>query len=384
MKFDFVIVGAGLAGIVIAERIASSSKKKILIIEKRNHIGGNCYDRYDNHGILIHPYGPHIFRTSTSRIWEYLSQFTGWRPYEHKVLGVFDGKKVPIPFNLNTLHEIYPLKSAEKLEQILVESFGYGTKIPILTLKESGNEDLKRLSEYIYEKVYLNYTIKQWGMTPEELNPAVTGQVPVDISKDDRYFQDTYQGLPQTGYTNMFDQMLCSPNIKIMLNTDYREIIKLNKRKISCFGHEFKGKLIFTGKIDELFDYQFGALPYRSLKFEFENFHKQYYQKAAVENYPNNFNFSRITEFKYLTGQTHHTTTIAKEYPQSYERDIPGKDIPYYPIPREENSALYKQYLKISEPYKNIHLIGRLAEYKYYNMANVVEKALNIFEDHLA
>lgn len=384
MKFDYIIVGAGFAGIVIAERIASSSNKKVLIIEKRNHIGGNCYDRYDNDGILVHPYGPHIFRTSTSRVWQYLSQFTEWLPYEHKVLGVFDGKKAPIPFNLNTLHEMYPSELAKKLERILVESFGYGAKIPILILKEGENKDLKMLSQYIYEKVYLNYTIKQWGMKPEELDPAVTGQVPVYISKDDRYFQDTYQGMPKKGYTDMFDQMLLSPNIKIMLNTDYREIIKLDESKVFCFGQEFKGKFIFTGKIDELFDYQFGDLPYRSLRFEFENFSKVYHQNAAVENYPNNYDFTRITEFKYLTGQKHHSTTIAREYPQPYERDTPGKDIPYYPIPREENRTLYERYLKTSESYENIQLIGRLAEYRYYNMADVVEKALDVFEKHIA
>lgn len=383
--FDYVIVGSGFAGAVIAERIANKINKKVLIIEKRGHIGGNAYDCFNEDGLLIHKYGPHIFHTRLKRIWDYLSNFTEWNNYHHHVLGNIDGKKVPIPFNLNTLHELMPQTIADVLEKKLIEKFGYNVKVPILKLRESQDKDLKFLADYIYEKVFLNYTTKQWGMKPEDLDPTVTGRVPVYISRDNRYFQDAYQGVPKQGYTKIFEKMLSHKNIKVMLNTNFKEVITINKdsKEIHLFGKEFRGKLIYTGMVDELFDYELGELPYRSLKFDFETYEGQTYQEVGTVNYPNDYNFTRITEFKHLTGQKHLKTTIVKEYPQQYNKNVPGQDIPYYPIQLEENKSLYKKYKVLSKEFKNLILVGRLAEYTYYDMDAVIAKALKVFKEKI-
>lgn len=380
MKFDYIVVGAGLAGSVTAERIANALDEKVLIIEKRNHIGGNCYDNYDENGILIHKYGPHIFRTNNQEVWNYLSQFTEWNIYKHEVLGFIDGKKVPIPFNLNTLHALLPENMAELLENKLINSFGYDVKIPILELKKNEDEDFKFLADFIYNKVFLNYTVKQWNLKPEELDPSVTGNVPVFISKDNRYFQEAYQGTPKNGYHKLFENMLSNNNIKMLLNTDSDEIIKIEDKKIYFMDNEFQGKLIFTGEVDKFFNYEFGELPYRSLRFEFENFYKDYFQETGTINYPNNYRFTRITEFKHLSGQKHYSTTIVREYPEEYKREY---DIPYYPIPKKENIEVYKQYLEKANEYENILFLGRLAEYKYYNMDNIISKSLKVFEESI-
>ena len=381
--FEYIIVGAGLAGSVLAERIANVLDKKVLIIEKRNHIGGNCYDNYDENGILVHKYGPHIFNTDSKEVWAYLSKFTDWYLYEHEVLGFIDGNKVPIPFNLNTLKELMPEGKAGTLEEKLIDEFGYNIKIPILELKKVEDEDLKLLADFIYQKVFLNYTIKQWGMKPEELDPSVTGRVPVFISNDNRYFQNSYQGMPKEGYNKLFERMLENKNIKILLNTDFREVINFTRDKIDLFGEEFNGKLIFTGNIDEFFNYEFGELPYRSLRFEFENEDLEYFQEAGTVNYPNDYDFTRITEFKRLTGQKASSTTIVKEYPQIYNRKINGKEIPYYPIPKKENNDLYRKYFEKAQSIDNIIFVGRLAEYRYYNMSDVIKSALNIFRNDI-
>jgi len=383
--FDFVIVGSGFAGSVVAERIANVLNKKVLLIEKRAHIGGNCYDYYDKNGILIHKYGPHIFHTNDKKVWEYLANFTDWRIYQHKVLAFIDEKKVPLPFNLNTLHALLPYSIAERLEKKLIEHFGFGNKVPILELKMNEDKDLKFLAEFIYEKVFLNYTLKQWGMRPEELSPEVTGRVPVFISRDDRYFQDKYQGIPAEGYTKLFERMLSHPNIKILLNTDAKEVLKVNfeSKKIFFMEKEYEGKIIFTGPIDELMNYKYGELPYRSLRFKFETYDKEYFQEVAVVNYPNNYEFTRITEFKHLTGQIHPKTVIAKEYPIQYNRNIPGRDIPYYPVPNQTSAKIFEQYLREIEQFGKIYLVGRLAKYKYYSMEKVVEDAIMLFEEKL-
>jgi len=383
MKFDFIIIGAGFAGITIAERIATQINKKVLIIEKRNHIGGNCYDCYDKYGILIHLYGPHIFRTDNEKIWGYLSQYTDWINYRHRVLGFVDNKKVPIPFNLNALSMFFKPEQSNLLKQKLINTFGFGTKIPILKMKQVNDVDLRNLAYFIYNKIYLNYTLKQWGMKIEDLDHSVTERVPVSISYDDCYFQDKYQGIPRYGYTALFGKMLSNSNIKILLNTDFKEVITFRGHKIFFLNREFKGLIIFTGKIDELFNYEFGELPYRSLRFEFENMNQEFFQEAAVINYPNNFHFTRITEFKHLTKQKHYSTTIAREFPQDYDRHIKGKDIPYYPIPRNANKYIYNRYLEKAKSFKNMILLGRLAEYKYYQMDQVVERALEIFENRI-
>lgn len=377
--FDYVIVGAGMAGCVMAERIANVLNKKVFIIEKRNHVGGNCYDYYDENGILVHKYGPHILHTNLESVWKYLSQFTDWTDYQHHVLGFIDNKKVPIPFNLNTLHELLPESLAERLEEKLIDKFGFNTKIPILELQKSEDKDLKLLADFIYEKMFLNYTKKQWGIKPEELDPSVTERVPIYISRDNRYFQDKYQGIPLKGYHKIFEKMLRNPNIKFMLNTDFKEVIKTYDNKMYFLENEFKGKLIFTGQIDELFDYEFGELPYRSLKFKSETIDEEYFQEVGTVNYPNNHDFTRITEFKHLTGQKNSKTTIVKEYPQKYDKD----NIPYYPIPQQENLKLYKMYADEAQKLNNVIFLGRLAEYKYYDMDMVIKRVLDIFEEEI-
>jgi len=387
--FDFIIVGSGFSGSVIAERVANLLNKKILIVEKRNHIGGSCYDYFNEKGILIHRYGPHIFHTNLKNVWDYVSQFTEWYYYQHKVLGVIDGKKVPIPFNLNSLYELFPHKLASLLEEKLVVNFGYGKKVSILKLRDTDDKDLRLLSDYVYEKVFLNYTKKQWGVRPEELDSSVVERVPIYISKDNRYFQDIYQGIPKDGYHKIFERMLSSPNIKILLNTDFREVIEIDyeERKIYFLGREFKGKLIFTGPIDEFFNYEYGRLPYRSLKFKYETIEKEYYQEVAVINYPNEYEFTRITEFKHMTGQRSDNTTIAIEYPQEYDVKHPDKGIPFYPIPKKENVNIYKKYEERAKEFKNVIFLGRLGEYRYYNMDEVINRSLIIFEgvqnDHI-
>ena len=368
MSFDWLIVGAGYSACVLAERIASQLGQRVLIVERRDHIGGNAYDYFNEHGILVHKYGPHIFHTKSKKVWDYLSQFTEWRPYFHHVLGVVDGKKVPIPFNLNSLYALFPPRYAEKLEGLLLEHYGFGVKIPILKLRESASGDLSFLADYIYEKVFYRYTIKQWELKPEELDRAVTGRVPVYISRDDRYFQDPYQAMPKHGYTEMFRRMLDQPNIKVLLNTDYREII--NDVKFN--------RMIYTGPIDTFFDYMYGELPYRSLRFQFETLDQEYYQEVGTVNYPNEYDITRITEQKYLSGQTLPKTTLVMEYPQPY---VTGKNDPYYPIPREENRERYDLYLKESQELKGtVIFAGRLAEYKYYDMDQAALRALSLFE----
>jgi len=378
--FDYIIVGAGLAGSVMAERIANVLNKEVLVIEQRNNIGGNCYDFYDKNGILLHKYGPHIFHTNSKKVWRYLSKFTEWHSYEHEVLGYIDGKKLPIPFNLNTLHALLPEDQANYLENRLIGEYGLNAKIPILDLRNSTDDDLRFLANLVYEKIFLNYTKKQWGMKPEEMDSSVTERVPIYISRDNRYFQDRYQGVPKNGYHKMFERMLENPNINLKLKTDFKELIKIKEDQI-CFKNSiFKGLLIFTGCVDELFDYKFDKLPYRSLNFEFETINQKYYQEVGTVNYPNDFNFTRITEFKHITSQENPNTTISKEYPKAFDDKC---DIPYYPIPKKEYGKIYEKYLETANNIENLVLIGRLAEYKYLNMDAVVERALESFDERI-
>lgn len=378
---DYIIVGSGFAGSVIAERIANILRKNVLIIEKRDHIAGNCYDFYDDNGILVHKYGPHIFHTKLKHVWEYLSEFTQWYPYQHNVLGFVNGKKIPIPFNLNSLSECFSIEDAWLIENKLIEKYGMGVKVPILELKKTEDEYLQLLANYVYENVFLNYTFKQWGMKPEELDPSVTARVPISISHDNRYFQDPYQGLPSQGYTKLFEKMLSNPQIEIKLNTDYKEILKFNRGNITFSGEKFTGKLIFTGEIDNFFDYEFGRLPYRSLIFENENINQEFYQEVGTVNYPNDHDYTRITEFKHLTGQKHPRTTISREYPKNYH---PEKgDIPYYPIPKKKHMETYQRYKQKSMEYDNLIFVGRLAEYRYLNMDLVIDGALTTFKEKL-
>lgn len=375
--FNSIIIGAGYAGLVLAERLASQENEQVLVIEQRNHIGGNAYDHFDKHGVLVHKYGPHIFHTRSKEVWDYLFQFTEWHYYEHRVLAKIDGKEVPIPFNLNTIAEVFPSNMADRIQQKLVKLLGYNVKVPILKLREQDDEDLKFLADYVYEKVFLHYTLKQWGIGPEDLDPTVTGRVPVYISRDNRYFQDKYQGLPKFGYTEMFKKMADHPNIHLLTNTRYQDVLTISEEGNTLFGQPFNGKIIYTGMIDELFDFCYGELPYRSLRFEYDTYDMNYKQSVGQLNSPNGYDFTRITEFKYLTGQQHPKTTLAREYPEAYKR---GENTAYYPIIADENQKKYKQYKKRAEALQNVHLVGRLAEYKYYDMDGVVATALKLYK----
>jgi len=378
---DYIIIGAGISGAVLAERIATQLDKKVLLVDRRDHIGGNCYDEKNESNIRIHKYGPHLFHTNNKEAVGYLSQFTKWEVYNHKVLAYIDGKTVSIPFNFNTIHDAFPPKLAEKLETKLLEAYDYNSKIPILELKKSTDKDLQFLADYIYEKIFVNYTAKQWGMKPEEMDGAVTARVPVFIGRDDRYFNDTYQQLPKHGYTALFRKMISHPNIKLMLNTDYKETCELKEGKFHLFGSAFDGEVIYTGQIDEFFDFKFGELPYRSVHMEFETLSQKQYQEAATVNYPNQYDFTRITEFKLIHPINTEKTTILKEYPQAYQRGI---NTPYYPMFTEEDTIKYDRYAKEAEKIPNLLLVGRLAEYKYYDMDDIVARALEVFEDIIA
>lgn len=357
--FDYLIVGAGFAGSVLAERLASQVGKRILIVDIRNHIGGNAYDHYNDEGILVHKYGPHIFHTNSRVVFEYLSQFTEWRPYEHRVLASVDGQLVPIPINLDTVNKLYGLR----LTAFELEQFFASVAEPKESIRTSEDVVVSKVGRELYEKFFRNYTRKQWGIDPSELDRSVTARVPTRTNRDDRYFTDTYQAMPLHGYTRMFERMLAHPNIKIMLNTDYREIRDMIPYR----------EMIYTGPIDQFFDYRYGKLPYRSLMFQHETINQPQHQPAPVVNYPNEHLYTRVTEFKYLTGQEHAKTSIVYEYPRA-EGD------PYYPVPRPENAALYQQYKALADATPDVHFVGRLATYKYYNMDQVVAQALTIFE----
>lgn len=374
--FDVVIIGAGLAGSVLAERFAKSGRK-ILVIERRQHVAGNCYDELDANGILIHKYGPHIFHTDDAQVWNYLSRFTEWNLYFHHVKAIIDGKPVPIPFNFNTLHEVFPTTLAYKLESALLKNFEYGKKIPILELKKSTNADLQFLADFIYEKIFLHYTEKQWSFPPEKISGAVTARVPIFIGRDDRYFNDRFQAVPKLGYTKLVKNILNHKNIKLMLNTNFNEVMNLRGEEIFLFGQKFEGRLIYTGQLDELLDKKLGELPYRSVKMKFERIDAEKFQSAPSINYPNNYEFTRITEFKQIHPAQVSRTTILREYPQDY---IAGKNEPYYPIFTDEARAIYKKYSAELSKFKNITAVGRLAEYRYYDMDDVVKRALEIFD----
>lgn len=357
--FDYLIVGAGFAGSVLAERLANKAGKKVLIIDKREHIAGNAYDYYNEDGILIHKYGPHIFHTNSKEVFEYLGQFTPWRPYEHRVLGSVDGQLVPIPINLDTINKLYGLN----LNSSEVEAFFAARAEKVAGVKTSEDVVVSKVGRELYEKFFRGYTRKMWDLDPSELDASVTARVPTRTNRDDRYFTDTYQAMPLHGYTKMFSNMLSHPNIKVMLNTDYKEIIDFIPYK----------NLIFTGPIDEYFNYCYGKLPYRSLEFKFETIDADTFQPTGTVNYPNDQLYTRITDFKYLSGQKHAKTAIVYEFPKA-DGD------PYYPVPRAENAELYKKYQQLAASMTNTYFVGRLATYKYYNMDQVVAQALTTFK----
>ncbi|XXT15127.1 UDP-galactopyranose mutase [Sorangium sp. So ce429] len=359
--FDYLIVGAGFAGSVLAERLATQLNKSVLLCDKRPHIGGNAYDCYDDAGVLIHKYGPHIFHTASPRIFRYLSQFTEWRPYEHHVLAHVDDKLVPFPINVDTVNALY----GTNYSPAEVEAFFTRVAEPIKHCRTSEDAVVSKVGRELYEKFFRNYTRKQWGLDPSELDAAVASRVPARTNYDSRYFTDEFQAMPLRGFTRMFENMLDNKNIRILLNTDYRDIMnEVNFRE-----------MIYTGPVDAFFDFRYGKLPYRSIDFKFETHDKEVFQPGAVINYPNDHDYTRVTEFKYLTGQQHPKTSVVYEFPTS-EGD------PYYPVPRPENAEIYRKYKALADATPNVHFVGRLATYRYYNMDQVVGQALATY-DHI-
>lgn len=359
MKYEYVIVGAGLAGLTMAERIANELGKKVLVIEKRSHIGGNIYDSYNEDGILIHNYGPHIFHTNDKEVYDYLSRFTKWNDFWHRVLTYVDGNLIPMPITLETINQLYNTNfTAEEMEDFLVKR-----AVNIPEIKTSKDVALSKVGEEIYAKFFENYTKKQWGLDPALIDTSVISRIPVRFNRDTRYFTNKYQGMPKHGYTKMCEAMVANPKIKLLLNTDYKEVID---------DLEYEA-LIYTGPTDYFYDYEFGKMAYRSIDFVFETHDVSDYQPAPVVNYPNDYDFTRITEFKKLTGQKHEKTTILKEFPK-------GEGEPYYPFPTKEYKEQFAKYAEKMKQETKVYFIGRLAEYRYYDMDAVVRSALNLFD----
>ena len=392
--FDSIVVGAGFAGAVAARELAERGGEKVLVLESRDHIGGNCYDEPDKYGILVHVYGPHIFHTNSERAYKYLSRFTEWIDYSHEVVAKVGDEEIPVPFNLNTLRQVFP-EDADELEALLIKTFGEGARVPILKLREAEDERLRKIANYIYRNIFLKYTMKQWGKKPEEIDPFVSGRVPVVISHDNRYFQDKWQGMPKDGFTGLFEKLLDHEGITVKTGVDAGLLIKIEDDRILVCGgvpdgcgrdnapaskasdmKEFSGKVIYTGLLDELFECRFGRLPYRSLRFEVESRDEDRFQSHGVVNYTVSEDFTRISEFKHLTGQMDlHGTTIMREYPFAYS-GAEG-EVPYYAINNPENDALYARYKELADRVGLIPL-GRLAEYKYYNIDAIVDHALEV------
>lgn len=360
-KYTNLVVGAGISGATLARTIAEKWNEPVVLIDSNPHIGGNCFDERQN-GIMVHKYGTHIFHTDNTEVWNFLSRFTKWFPYQHKVRGLVDGQIIPIPFNLNSLHQIFPESMADKMESRLIEYFGFNKKIPILELRKTEDKGLEFLAEYVYQKIFLEYTLKQWDLAPNEINPEVTARVPVVISRDDRYFQDKYQGIPLDGYSVMIEKMLDHPNISVKLRTPYQKSMKAER-------------LYYTGPIDEFFDCKFGELPYRSIHLEFVNFDKPRFQEAAVVNYPCNYDWTRIGEYKWFLDEQTENTIVSFEYPRTFER---GKNARYYPIVGEENRELYNRYLALANEMPQVRFLGRLGDYMYYDIDDAVAKALEL------
>ncbi len=372
-----IVVGAGLSGATIA-RLLAENGRDVTVLDKRGTLGGNAYDYVDKNGIRIQPYGPHIFHTEDKEVFDFLSRFTEWNKYEHKVLANVKGKLVPVPFNLRSLSLCYPKDKAERIRKVLIDEIGEGNSESILALKNHKNPEIRAFAEFVYKNIYFKYTKKQWGMRPEEIGGTVINRVPVSVSEKCGYFTDEYQFMPKNGFSEMVNNILRHPRIKLKLKTDVAKLIALNNGTIYYKGKEFDGTVIFTGRVEELFNYRFGALPYRTLKFKTKVYNKPSVQRAAVVNFTASHRYTRVSEFTKFTCDKCDKSAIMKEYPKKCRKNS-GK--PYYPVPTAENIAKYKKYEEEAAGYKNLYLLGRLAKYEYINMDAAVKKAIELFED---
>ncbi len=371
------IIGAGPAGCTLARALAEGTGAQVQVLERRAHIAGNAYDEPDAAGVLVHRYGPHIFHTADAQAQAFLSRFTQWHPLHHRVLANVHGQLLPVPFNLRSLRMAFDPDTAARMEAALRTAFGEGARVSILALRAREEPLLRALAEYVYENVFVHYTQKQWDAAPDALDPAAMARVPVLVSEDDRYFQDPWQGMPADGYTAMFARMLDHPGIHVTLQADACERLKLCGQTLWLDGAPCAEPVIYTGALDELMGFAFGRLPYRTLDFAFETFAQDAFQPVGVVNYTVSEAFTRITEFKKLTGQhLPGVTTIAREYPRACQ----AGDIPYYPIPDAQSTARYQRYREQAQRCQNLHLLGRLAEYRYYNMDAIVGCALTLAE----
>ena len=383
VDYDALVVGAGYAGSVVARELAERAGKKVCVLERRPHIAGNAYDCLDEAGVLIHLYGPHIYHTYDERVHEYLSRFTDFTNYQHRVLANIHGTLMPVPFNHTSLKMAFGSERGEALFAKLVEKFGLDRKVPILELRAQDDPELEEVADYVFENVFLHYTMKQWGQTPDQVDPSVTGRVPVLVGDDDRYFQSPHQGMPAKGYTDLFDHMLDHANIDVFLDVDARDIVRVEDGKIMAGEKAYEGQVVYTGPLDELFGLDLGALPYRTLDLDFETLPVDEFQPVCTVNYTTSEDFTRITEFKHMTGQVvPGKTTILREYSKAYE---PGSgQTPYYAILEPQNKALYASYLERVAGVANFHAVGRLAEYRYYDMDAVVASALALADKLVA
>jgi len=382
-RFDAVVVGAGFSGATVAERLADQGDR-VLVIDQRAHVAGNCHDAPDVDGVYVHRYGPHIFHTDRPEVWQYLSRFTNWLPYRHRVRAEIDGCLVPLPFNLDALHQLLPAARAQVIEARLLAHYGEGASVPVLDLRESADPELRALGEFVYARVFANYSRKQWGIDPARLDPQVTGRVPVRLSRDDGYFQDPWQGIPDRGYANLVSRMLAHPNIELRLSTPMSEVlaIDLATGARTLLGASFAGPVVYTGMIDALFGYCFGRLPYRSLRFEVERVTGAQRLPVAVVNHPDHPEMTRITDFGHFMGRGAGAGTQMREYPKAYDGESdPG--MPFYPVFSTANQACFERYREAAARLPDFHALGRLAQYKYYDMDDAVAAALALFEQRL-
>lgn len=380
MKYQAIVIGAGLSGTVMAERMASQLGWKVLVLEQRDHIGGNCFDEYDDHGVLIHRYGPHLFHTDNKDVWDYLSRFTEWLPYEHRVLSRIDRQLVPIPFNLTSIERCFPADKAAAMIDVLRIRFGDGVRVPILELRKEQHPLLGELADFIYQKAFVNYTSKQWGVPPEQISSEVMARVPVVVSRDDRYFIDPWQAVPTEGYTAMFGRMLAHPLIEVRLSTSMGLHVNLDwqQNQVLLDGEPFDGPLIYTGMLDQLVPTEGNCLPYRSLRFEHRHLAQEQFQPVTTVNYPNEEAFTRITEFKHFSGQSHPGTSVVYEYPCAY---VSGEGLePYYPLFTDTAKQHYQICHDELAQFPQLIILGRLAEYRYFDMDDAVYNALCCYQ----